>query len=321
MTVSTTTLLDLAKRKVADTEVGLIDETARATPEVSGINLLTGQQVNNLGAAKTIRDTIYKTRVRTGLPTVGFRDVNTGTPYTKQTTENRVVSCQLMNPRWGADKGLNGFDQNLREELAENAEAHLMAAFQQIGKSFYYGKRTTYGGSAKSFPGLLDAVTSDFVVDATGSTADEASSVWVICMGRQDVRWVLGNDGQFEITPVQERDATDDDGNPYTILMQELFAHVGVQVASTQSVARIKNLTAQTGKGLTTQLLRSAFTSLANVGKFPTAVMMSPRSYEQYENHLESLSVVPSEAGKMGFRGVPFVMTNSISDVEAIDLA
>ena len=35
---------------LADSEVGLIDETMRATPEISGINLLTGERVDRLGA-------------------------------------------------------------------------------------------------------------------------------------------------------------------------------------------------------------------------------------------------------------------------------
>ena len=316
-----TTLLDLAKRKVSDSEVGLIDETVKATPEVSGVNLLTGQQIDNLGAAKTIMNTVYKTRVRTGLPGVAFRDINSGTAYTKQTTENRIVECQLMNPRWGADKGMGGFSPAVAEELAENAEAHLAAAFQQIAKQYYYGQRTAQGGNAKGFPGLLDAVPDAFVVDATGTTADTGSSVWLVTQGRQDVRWVLGNDGRFEITPVDERDTTDTDGNPYTIFMQEMFAHVGLQVGSTQSLVRIKNLTEESGKGLTTALLRQAFAKLINVGKRPTAILMTQRSYDQYEAHLESLSIVPPEAGRAGFRNVPFVVTNSLLDTEPIDLA
>ncbi|GAB5444362.1 MAG: hypothetical protein Fues2KO_47110 [Fuerstiella sp.] len=314
------TLLDLAKRKVADDEVGLIDETMRATPEVSGMNLLTGQQVDKMGDAKTIRSTIYKTRVRTGLPTVGFRDINTGTATTKQTTENRAVSCHLLNPRWEADLGIDGFDSDLMEELAENAEAHLEAAFQQLGKSHYYGTNTSFGGHAKSFPGLIDAVDSSMVVDAGGTTDETATSVWGLCYGRQAVRWVLGNDGQFDIKDPREKDATDDDGNEYTVLLQELYAHVGLQVSSTHCVGRIKKLTEDSGKGLTTTLLRSLYRKFADVGKRPDVFVMTQRSYDQYEAHLESLSVSPSEATRFGFRGVPFVITNSISDVETLAL-
>ncbi len=148
----TITLLDLAKRKVADSEVGLISEASRATPEVSGINLLTGQPVDRLAQAKTIRATTYKTRVRTALPSVGFRDINEGTTATKSTTENRTVSCLLMNPRWQVDRAVEGIDSNVREELAEESLAHLEAAFQQLGKSFYTGRTPRLVGTPRASP-------------------------------------------------------------------------------------------------------------------------------------------------------------------------
>lgn len=314
------TLLDLAKRKVADTEVGLIDETMRATPEVSGINLLDNSQVDNLAQAKAIRETVYKTRVRTGLPSVGFRDINQGTPTTKQSTDNRIVSCHLMNPRWDADKGLGGFSASVAEELAENADAHITAAVQTLGRQHYYGTRTAFGGTAKGCPGLLDAVDDSFVVNAGGTTDETASSIWAVQYGRQAVRWVLGNDGQFEITEVDERNKADEDGNEYTVFMQELFAHVGLQVGSTQCVGRIKNITEDSGKGATRDLIRSLFRKFSDVGQRPDAFFMSQRSYDQYEAFLESLAFDIGERSRTSFRGVPFVITNSLSDVETLAL-
>lgn len=315
------TLLDLAKRKLQDSEVGLIDEAARPTPEISGINPLTGARIDRLGSAKKIRATNYKTRVRTALPQVGFRDINEGTTSTKSTTENRLVSCHLMNPRWDVDKGAEGFDSEVREEMAEEAQAHIGGAFQQAGKCHFYGKNTTYGGHAKGFPGLLDSVTDAFLVDATGTAANAATSVYAVCYGTQGVRWVLGNDGQFELTDPRKESKNDSNGNPYTVLLQELFAHIGLQVGSTQCVGRIKNLTAQAGKGLTTGLLRDLLRPFANVGKRPDAILMTQQSYDQYEAHLESLAVSPPEAGRLGFRNIPFVVTPSLSDMEEIDLA
>lgn len=314
------TLLDLAKAKVADQEVGLIDETMKPVPEVSGVNMLTGAVINNLGSAKTMRETHYKTQVRTGLPDVSFRDINQGTAPTKQTTENRLVSCHLINPRWQADKGMEGFSDRVMDELSENAFAHMQAAFQQLGKQFYYGKNTTYGGKDKGHPGLLDAVTSDFTVDAGGTTDDTASSVWAVSYGVQGVRWVLGNDGQFEITDPREIEASDSDGKPFTALMQQLYAYVGLQVGSTQCVGRIKKLTEDSGKGLTTTLLRKLVKPFTEVGKRPDAIMMTQRSYDQYEAHLESLSISPSEATKIAFRGIPLVVTPSLSDTEKLAL-
>lgn len=322
MSGQTITLLDLAKRKVADSEVGLIDETMRATPEISGVNLLTGERVDRLGAAKTMRATHYKTRVRTKLPEVNFRDLNQGTPTTKSTTENRLVSCFLMNPRWDVDKATEGYDANVREELAEEAAAHITSAVQRLGKQFYYGPNPDFGGHAKAFPGLIDAVTDEFTIDAGGSSADKATSVYAVCWGVQGVRWVLGNDGQFDLSDVKEvPNKQDENGDEYTALLQELHAYPGLQVGSTQCVGRIKNLTEQAGKGLTTDLLRQLYRKFADVGKRPDAFLMTQRSYDQYEAHLESLAIHPPEAQRNGFRNIPFVGTNSLSDTESINLS
>lgn len=314
------TLLDLAKRKVADAEVGLIDETMKFIPEVSGMNLLTGQIVDNLGAAKAIKDTHYSTRVRTALPSVGFRAINEGTATTKQTTENRIVSCHLMNPRWDVDKGIGGFSPALMEELAENAQAHMQGAFQQAGKQFYYGTNTTYGGKASGFPGLIDSVTSAMTVDAGGSTANTGTSVWAVSWGIQGLRWVLGNDGAFNITDPREQDKLDGSSNPYTVLMQELFCWIGLQVGSTQCIARLKKVTNDSGCGVTTSRLRSLMKCFADVGRRPDAFYLTQRAHDTYVAHLESLSVAPEGAAINAYRGVPFIITNSISDTEALTL-
>ncbi len=158
------------------------------------------------------------------------------------------------------------------------------------------------------------------LVDATGTTAATASSVYAVKFGVQGVRWVLGNDGMFDIKDPLEIQATDSSSNPYTALMQELYAWSGLQVGSVHAVARIRNITEDSGKGLTTTLLRSLFRKMSDVGQRPDAFFMTQRSYDQYEAHLEGLAISPPEATRMGFRGVPFVVTNSLSDVETIGL-
>ncbi|HXE53707.1 MAG TPA: hypothetical protein VN541_11855, partial [Tepidisphaeraceae bacterium] len=77
--MAVTTLLDIAKANGSDPIVGLIDETTKAHPEISMV------------AARTIKGLNYKTWVRTGLPTAGFRQANQGVASSKSTYENRLV--------------------------------------------------------------------------------------------------------------------------------------------------------------------------------------------------------------------------------------
>ena len=81
------TLLDLAKLNGADPIVGLIEEVATASPEVTII------------PARTIRGTSYKTVIRNSRPAVGFRAANEGTDATKSNFTERLVECFILSAR------------------------------------------------------------------------------------------------------------------------------------------------------------------------------------------------------------------------------
>src|SRR5690242_6538876 len=148
------TLLDIAKQNGSDAAVGLIEETSKACPEV------------RLGAARTIKGMSYKTLVRVGLPTVGFRLANEGVTPSKCEYINRTYETYIFNPRWECDKAVADRHEDGAAAFIANEAAGIMeAAFQWLGSQFYYGT----GNDAKGFAGLLAAVDPNMVVDATGT--------------------------------------------------------------------------------------------------------------------------------------------------------
>ncbi len=317
-----TTVLDIAKRNGSDAIVGLVEETTKATPEISGIHPDSGLALSGVADARTIRGINYKTLIRVGLPTVGFRDGNQGVARTNSRYENRLVETFIMNPRWGVDKAVADMSEDGWQALmADEAFGHVEAAMQQLGRQFYYGTNTTYSGALKGFPGLLDAYDStNMLVDATGSTATTASSVWAVKFGPAAVRWVWGGDGRMEPSPVDERDMLDADSNPFTGYHQELLARPGLQVVSQRYVARIKNLTEDSGHGLTDALLNKLLEKFP-VGVRPDAIFLTKRSRRQLRNSRTATNSDGKEAAQpMDFDGIPLVPTESISDVEAINL-
>lgn len=317
------TALDLAKRTGVDRIVGLVDETTKAVPEVSGRTMIGSNlvQLPNVAAARTIQALQYKTRVRVALPSVGFRNLNEGTNQTKARYENRLVETFTMNPRWGGDKAALDRDEDGPEAvIAEEAGAHMEAAWQQVAKVFYYGTDSTFGDS-KGFPGLLQSYDStDMVVDAGGTTANTGSSAWLVCFGPQKVQWVYGAGGQFELSDIELRDYFDDDGNPLTSYHQELWCYPGLQVSSQRYVVRIKKLTADSGKGLSDTLIANALAKFA-VGVRPDAIFCSPRSLEQLRasrtatNATGAPAPMPTEAF-----GVPIAPTEAIVNTESLTL-
>jgi len=300
------TLLDIAAANGSDAVVGLIDEASKAHPELT------------VGAARTIRGVHYKTRVRTALPSVGFRNANEGVAATKPTYENRLVECYILNPRWECDKAVaDSYEDGAEAYIAEDGVAMLEAAMQALASQFYYGT----GSDAKGFPGLLAAYdTANMVVDAGGTTADTGSSVWAVRFGPREVTWVYGNDGDLALSDVTEERVTDGSGNPFTAYCQEILARPGLQVASVYSIGRIKKLTEDSGKGLTDDLISTLLSKLP-VGKRPDVLFMTRRSLRQLQQSRTATNATgaPAPIPDESF-GVPIRVTDAIVDTEALAL-
>lgn len=317
------TVLDLAKRNGSDAVVGIVEEAIRATPEVSGLNPDTGIVIPNVGDARTISGTSYKTLIRTAIGAVGFRDGNQGQASIKSTYANRLVETFIMNPRWDVDRAIaDKSEDGWQVLMADEAFGALQGSMQQLGRQFYYGRNTAaaLGGNAKGFGGLIDVVDSSYVVDAGGTTADTGSSVWAVCFGRQKVQWVYGKNGSMDPTEVDIRDVRDADGNPYSAYFQEMLLYPGLQVSSSRYVARIKKLTEDSGKGLTDARL-SALMEKFPVGVRPDVIFMTKRSRRQLRDSRTASNDTGKEAPlPMDYDGIPIAVTESISNTEPLTL-
>lgn len=323
--MSSLTLLDIAKRNGKDAVVGIVEESTRVVPEITGVHPFTGAQLPGVADARTINGTSYKTLIRTSLPSVPFRDGNQGSAGIKSTWDNRLVETFIMNPRWHVDKAVaDKSEDGWQMLMADEASGVIQAGLRQLGRQFYYGRNTAgvaLGGHAKGFNGLIDVYdATNRVVDAGGTTDNVASSVWAVKFGPQAVRWVFGANGSMDPTDVDIRDVDDADGNPYSAYFQEMFMYPGLQVASPIFITRIKKLTTDSGKGLTDARL-SAMMRLWPASYRPDAIFCSVRSLYQ----LRDSRTVTSDDGREAplpttFDGVPLVPTESIVDTEPLTL-
>ena len=293
------TLLDVMKRNAGDAAVGLIDETTKNTPEV------------RLGAARTIKGTSYDTTIRTSLPVAGFRGANEGVTASKSEYANRTVGTFILNPRWECDKAVA--DANEDGALAyiyEEAEAIVAAAYQALGKQFYYGSQ--YGGQAKGHPGLRDFVDSAMIIDAEGTTEEGCTTVWAVRFGRKDVRWVLGQDGEVKVDDPWTESLVDKNGNKYTGYVQELLARVGLQVGSRLSVACIKNLSV--ANSLDDDMMYDLIEAFKEP---PDMFFMTKRSRKQLRSSRTATNATGAPAPlPTEVEGIPIVRTDSLLDTE-----
>ncbi len=303
--MAVTTLLDIAKANGHDAIAGIIEEVQRAHPEVQMVPM------------RPIKGINYKTLVRTTLPTVAFRSANEGAAATKSTFEERLIEAFILNPRWECDVAVaDAYEDGAAAWIALEAAAQLEASMILLGSTFYYGRGT--GGDAKGNPGLVDSVHSTMVYDATGTTANTGSSCWGVRVGVQQTIWVAGNNGNLQMEDVAKIPVTDGSGNKYTAYMQEILCRIGLQVGSKYACGRIKNLTADSGKGLTDAKI-SELLALFPVGQKPEFLLCSRRSLKQLQQSRTATNVTgaPAPIPTESF-GIPIHPTDSILDTEAI---
>ena len=183
-------MLDIAKLSGNDATVGLIEANIRYAPEAG------------LFPFRTIRGTSYKTGLRTGLPTVGFRNANEGQTPGKSTFEQKVIEAFIFGGQLEVDKAVADADERGEAYLkALEADGVMLASMRAIGSQIWYGVTQ----DAKGFPGLKAAtpkggltINGDLLaVDATGTTADTASSVYAVKFGEKDLTLIGGNNSAF----------------------------------------------------------------------------------------------------------------------------
>jgi hypothetical protein len=308
---SQNTLLDIAIMNGSDMVTGLVEETIKAVPEIA------------IGAARTIKGLNYRTLVRTVLPTVAFRAANAGASTSKGTYENRLFETYLLNPYWICDKAVAlACEEGPAQFIAWEAQGIMESTWQYLGKQFYYGNTDTSWANANDklgCPGLLQGYdTTNMEVDATGTTASTGSSAWLVRFGPRDITWVYGDNGQLALSPLREQTVLDGSSNPYTAFIQEILARPGIQFTRTYAACRIKNLTADSGKGLTDALISKALAKFP-VGLPPDYLFCTRRSLQQLQASRTATTPTGSPAPiPTDSFGIPVLPTDSISNTETI---
>lgn len=309
----TVTLLDIARSTGDDGIAALIEENIKYVPEVAFV------------PARTIKGSQYKATIRTTLPTAAFRNANEGAATVQSRYENRTYDCYITDTPWMVDKAVADIHEDGPAAFI-GTEANAIVKAQEIllGQQMWYGNPATsgaYKSDGKGFPGLLQMFDTSKVVDAGGSTADTGSSVWAVTYGEEGLQWLYGNDSNpLQLTDVKTVVVNDSNNNPITKYHQQLLAWVGFRLGSLNGAARIKKLTADSGKGLTDLLLADLIDCFP-IGYRPDALFMTKRSRTQLKKSRTPTNVkgdpVPTPTE---YEGIPIIVTDSLFNTEALTL-
>jgi hypothetical protein len=355
------TALEIAQVRSAPMSLGVLTQVITAVPLIAIFD------------ARTTERTRFKTLVIVGLPDVDpFVNLGDGFKRGKATMALREFGCSYMGGTVVVPTDV------AREWMAENQDidydyftlqtsTRIQADLIKVEKQLIYGTAE----NAKGFPGLKQMTPgtlaslvmsmtdtpddNDFtktVINAGGSTANTASSVYSIVFGTLDVQMVIGGTaGNAELFNFGERrmqmmapDAT----KPDEISEHETAqysGHIGLsvagfsenaadKVAGQYSLRRLMNLTADADKGLDDYKMEKLLLSHPS-DKTPNVFAMSHRSGDQWAKSRGSTGSVVF-VGNMGagrdgvvnrapkrpteFDGIPVVYTRAIKNNDAIEV-
>lgn len=277
--------------------------------------------------ANPVRMTTYKTLVRTALPSVGFMDIDGGRERKSAGLVARTVECKNFDASWEISKAAaSGTDWGMDQAFEIQRAAHVEAQMQAIASQFYYGT----GADANGFTGiasLADDLAEDTVVNAGGTTADTASSVYLVKLGTDAVSFAWGNDGTIDVSDIRPETLYTDADVKLKMpgYVQDINGWVGLQTTNQKSVVRIANITADPGKGLTDDLLYSAVERFYDLnGGNPDAIFMGSRSAVQLQQSRVATNITGAPApfansiDGMNGSTLPIYVSSAISKTEAL---
>jgi len=283
-----------------------------------------------LHAMQSSNGTVHKFNIETTAPVIGFRAVNAGADYTASISTQTSIDLKYIDSKVIEDAAAcRAYRFGAEAWMNQRTARQIREALFTLEKQFFNG---TVSGSADGFLGLADSANyngaSDaLVINAAGTTASTGSSVWFLRSTPDDASVALVGAGDqslsspninFTVGEIFESVVLGSNSKSMVAMVRDAGGHLGVQIGSKYAVARIANLTEDSGKGLTDTLLARAL-ALFPASDQPTHICMNRRSLRQLQVSRTTYSPTGMPAPRpTEYEGIPIVVTDAISSTETL---
>lgn len=320
---SVLTLNDWAKRLDPDGKTAKTVEILSQTNEILDDmlfkegNLPTGEQ----------------TTIRTGLPNVFYRLMNTGVPKSKSTTAQITENAASLEARSEVDVEVAQLNGNVNSFRLDEAMAFLEAMNQQQASTLFYGSAS----NPEEFVGFsprysdLGATNAQNIIDA-GGTGSDNSSIWLVGWGQRTVHGVFpkGSKAGISHEDLGIGDAFDSNDDRFRAYMDHWKWKNGLVVKDWRYAVRIANIDISNivvdPDGTTTNLIELMLraihrlpelksTKLSFYANRTIAEMLDIQAMNKSNLHLN----VGNEEGNMKttLRKIPISMVDALLETEA----
>lgn len=298
-----------------------VDEIMYDIPWIEG-NLVTGDQIT----------------IRTGLPVAVFRRMNQGLAPTKSKKDQIVEACAELADLSTIDVEVANLGGNPGAARLSEAKAHIEGMNQVFMNTLWYGSAVTpeqFVGLASRYSSL-EAGNSQNIIDGGGTTAADATSVWLIVWGPETVYGVYpkGMIGGLQHKDLGEQLITVTQGNPGTLLLSYVDRYMwncGIAVKDWRYAVRVCNIDVAslvnetTPTDLSNKMIR-AISRIPSFDKGNAGFYMNRTAYEmlaiQRREDVRAGGQLKFEVvdGKMipFFMGIPIRKSDSITLTETL---
>ena len=298
---------------------GLIQLNNKNLDQIEVSDLLQNAPLMNVIFTKTVDGTLHEYVKETVAAGSAFRAIDDGVTNTVAQTQLVQDVLKFMDASFGRDIAVaKGYAKGVDAYMAMQAQKALKAAFFNLEKQLLYGT----GNDANGFTGIantLDNLDDSMVINATGTESGTIkTSVFLIRAADEDIAFILGSGGNVELSEVYKAAAAGSATGTYTQLRMDISGYVGMQMGSIYIAGRIVNITNESGKGLTDDLIATALSKFPS-GRGATHIVMNRDALAMLRDSRTATNATgapaPFPTDSFGF---PIVVTDAVSSAESL---
>ena len=324
---SVLTLVDWAKRRDPDGKAAVIAEILSQNNEI----------IPDIPFMEGNLPTGHQTTIRTGLPTVYWRNLNAGVQPSKSTTAQVQEQCGMLEAWCEVDKDLAELNADVAGFRLSEAKAFMEAMAQEAAQTIFYGNN---GLAPEEFNGLairyssLSAANAQNIISGSGAGSDN-SSIYLVGWGENSVHGIFPKGSKAglvheDLGVVTVETSAGVGGNRMRAYQDHFQWKMGITVKDWRYVVRIpnidiSNLVSNSSPADLIELMIKATHRIPNLSACKPVFYMN-RSVFQYldiqrRNDVQSggqlyYEVVDGKRIPM-FRGIPIKMCDALLETES----
>lgn len=324
---SVLTLVDWAKRRDPDGKAAVVAEILSQVNEV----------IPDIPFMEGNLPTGHQTTIRTGLPTVYWRNLNAGVQPSKSTTAQVQEQCGMLEAWCEVDKDLADLNADVSGFRLSESKSFMEAMAQEAAQTIFYGNS---GLAPEEFNGLairyssLSATNAQNIISGSGAGSDN-SSIYLVGWGEGSVHGIFPKGSKAglvheDLGVVTVETSAGVGGNRMRAYQDHFQWKMGVAVKDWRYVVRIpnidiSNLVANSSPADLIELMIKATHRIPNLSACKPVFYMN-RSVFQYldiqrRNDVQTggqLSYEMVDGKRIAlFRGIPIRMCDALLETEA----